>query len=378
MRVTIAIEKFDPRMGGAERYSWDFAQFLQGQGHDVEVICMKAIQTVPPGIRVHRVKALRFPQALRHLSFALLHFLYARSLKDSIHMVLGNAFFMDIYQPRGGIHRSWLEAENLRFPPRLRRLSLLLRRFMPKNAVQEAIEWWTFRVTRPVVIAISEMIREDIRRFYSFPEEKIHLIPNAVDVGMFRQENREFRAEIRARYGLRDDEFVFAFIANNPRLKGFGTLVQACSGLAERPFRVLVIGADVSWAKARAKEKALGRKFVFGDHAPDIEKILPACDCLVHPSYYDSFSRVVIEALFSGIPVITTRSTGASMYVGEGDGRVIPPGDPEALTCAMDEMLKAGPGGMKPGYVKAEGQDEAFRKILRVLEGIRPGSGVCG
>jgi UDP-glucose:(heptosyl)LPS alpha-1,3-glucosyltransferase len=194
-----------------------------------------------------------------------------------------------------------------------------------------------------------------------------------VDAGRFRPENRDFRRSIRGRYGLSEGEFVFAFIANNPRLKGFDTLVKACGRMKGQPFRILFIGSDAPWAKAEARRKGLSRTFVFGDHAEDIEKILPACDCLVHPAYYDACSRVVIEALSSGIPVITTHTNGAAMYVNPSVGRVIPPGDPEALSRAMQEMLREGPGAVKPGSVANKGHDETFREIMQVLEEVKPG-----
>jgi UDP-glucose:(heptosyl)LPS alpha-1,3-glucosyltransferase len=373
VKVSIAIEKFDPGVGGAERYCWDIAHFLRSQGHDADVICMKGVQPADPAIRVHRVKALRFPQAFRHLSFALLHFLRARKMTGHVHLAVGNTFFMDVYQPRGGVHRAWLEAENRRFHPRLRGLFMILRRCMPKNAVQEALEWWIFHVTRPEVIAISKMIARDIQRFYHYPEDRIHLIPNAVDTGRFCPENREYRREIRGRYGLGEEEFVFAFIANNPRLKGFDTLLNACGMLKGQPFRVLAIGSDASRAKAKARENGLAQTIVFGDHAQDIEKLLPACDCLVHPAYYDACSRVVIEALASGIPVITTETNGAAMYINPSAGRVIPPDDAGALSRAMDEMLRSGPDGMKPVNVAGEGHEVTFRKISKLLEDVGHG-----
>jgi UDP-glucose:(heptosyl)LPS alpha-1,3-glucosyltransferase len=368
MNVTIAIEKFDPRVGGAERYCWDFAHFLQARGHGVEVICIKGVEPEGRDIRVHRLKAFRFPQALRHLSFAFLHFLRTRGMPGHVHLAVGNAFSMDVYQPRGGIHRAWLEAETRIHHPAMRKILLPLLRLMPKNAVQEALEWWVFHVSRPEVIAISNMIRDDMRRFYQYPGNRIHLIPNTVDTWRFRPENREFRQEIRDRYGLPENGFVFAFVANNPRLKGFSTLVKACQDLKGQPFKVLVIGSDNDRAREMAGRHGLSPLFVFGGHAQDMEKILPACDCLVHPAYYDACSRVVIEALASGIPAITTETNGASMYVGSKDGRVIPPDDPDALSSAMREMLLAGAGGMKPESIAAEGHDAAFVKILQVLE----------
>ncbi|MFY9397836.1 MAG: glycosyltransferase family 4 protein [Desulfomonilia bacterium] len=371
MNVCIAIEKYDPVYGGAERYCWDFSHYLAARGIGVEVICMRSKPPLDASIRVSTVRPLRFPQALRHLSFAVLHCLKARKMPGHVHLCLGNTFFMDVYQPRGGIHRSWLEAENRRYPRGVRAATSILQRFQPKNLVQEMMEWWIFRVTRPEVIAISEMIRADIQRFYHYPEGRLHLIPNAVDTRRFSPENARFRDEVRVRYGLDSREFVFVFIANNPRLKGFDVMMRACQRMEGQPFKVLVIGDEARWAGKRAEKRGLGSRFVFGGRADDIEKVLPACDCLMHPAYYDACSRVVLEALASGIPVITTETNGASMYVDESNGLVVPPDDPLALSKAMGAILEAGPVREKGRHFTGEDHERVFQRLVELLEEVQ-------
>ena len=85
--------------------------------------------------------------------------------------------------------------------------------------------------------------------------------------------------------------------------------------------------------------KSLSNTIIFGGKAKDPELIYPACDCLVHPSFYDACSLVVLEALASGIPVITTKVNGASMYISETNGLVVPPGDHNALEAAMRNIF---------------------------------------
>lgn len=334
MKVCIAIEKFDPAVGGAERYCWDLAHYLAGKGHGVDVICMQAAAGLPSSITVRRIRTIKFPQGLRHLSFALLHYRVARTMPGSLHFGVGNTFFMDIYQPHGGVHRAWFERDSLRIAPRLRPLLRLLKRLSLKDMVQRSLEWWTFRVTRPRVIAISDMVASDIKNLFGYPTERIRLIPNGIDQVKFSPDKRGRRREIRSRYSLNDSDFVFVFVANNLSLKGYGVLLEACRRIETRHFKVLVIGPASENDKAQAK--SLDGTFVFGGKAADLEYIYPACDCLVHPSYYDACSLVVLEALASGIPVITTAANGAGMFV-DGNGLIIPPDDPAALAQAMQE-----------------------------------------
>jgi len=335
MKVCIAIEKFDPVVGGAERYCWDLAHYLAEKGHSVAVICMQACDAHNPSITVRRLRPLKFPQGLRHLSFALLHRRVALSMPDYIHFGVGNTFFMDIYQPHGGVHKAWFERDSLRLSPSIRPCLRLLKRLSLKDIVQRGLEWWTFKVTRPRVIAISQMVARDIRNLFGYPSDRIRLIPNGIDQVKFSPDWRTKRGEVRSRFGINDDEFVFVFVANNLALKGYGVLLEACRRIENRNFKVLVIGQ--ASGKDQAEAQTLGGSMIFGGRAMDLEYIYPACDCLVHPSYYDACSLVVLEALASGIPVITTTANGASMFVG-ADGRVIPPADPDALAQAMREV----------------------------------------
>ena len=336
VNICVAIEKFDPSVGGAERYCWDFAHFLAERGHNVAVICMKAKDPLHPSIHIIEVMCMRFPQALRHVTFALKHYLTARSLPDHIHFCVGNTVYMDIYQPHGGLHRAWFVRETQRYTPAARKLIRLIKRLSLKDIVQRLMEWWTFAIAKPQVIAISKMVASDIMRFFSYPQDRVHLIPNGVDTRKYHPRNKISREEIRKRYGLDSDAYVFLFVAQNSRLKGYNLLLDACRMPSSHPFCVLVVGPYDTGMRRAAED--LGGRVVFAGRADDLHKIYPACDCLVHPSYYDSFSLVILEALASGIPVITTQATGAKMFVTDENGIVVPPGDTDALVDAMNSI----------------------------------------
>ena len=375
MRICLAIEKFDPAVGGAERYVWDLAHFLLRQGHAVEVICMRADTSAAPAIRVHRTRVLRFPQGLRHLSFALMHALKARTMRDAVHFGVGNTFFMQVYQPHGGLHRAWFGRETRRYAPALRPLVRATMRLSLKDLVQRGLEWWIFRITRPEVIAISEMVARDMQTFFGYPLEKIRLVPNGIDLARFTPTNAAARSQIRERYGL-GEAFTFVFVAHNLALKGFEVLLEACRSLKGQAFKVLVIGPAGPREERQARD--LDGHVVFGGRASDLELIYPACDCQVHPSFYDACSLVVLEALASGLPVITTGSNGAAMYLkGESSGTVVPAGDAGALAVAMQARMGHREGRQEAPTTFGD-HEAAFRQVEAVIvacagRGVRKG-----
>jgi glycosyltransferase involved in cell wall biosynthesis len=72
-----------------------------------------------------------------------------------------------------------------------------------------------------------------------------------------------------------------------------------------------------------------------------LPKFYAMADLFVLPSFYDTFGVVVDEAMASGLPVVTTTRVGAvADLVRDGEnGRVVPPGDAEALADAVREIL---------------------------------------
>jgi UDP-glucose:(heptosyl)LPS alpha-1,3-glucosyltransferase len=153
-----------------------------------------------------------------------------------------------------------------------------------------------------------------------------------------RDRREEDRWELRRRYRLADDELLLLTVAHNFKLKGVSRLIEAVARLkAERPrlkFRALTVGRDDPGPYAEwADQLGVSDRIIFAGDVNRIETFYHAADVLVHPTYYDPCSRVVLEALAAGLPVVTTRYNGAAERVADGrQGFVIDdPGDVAAL-----------------------------------------------
>ena len=102
-----------------------------------------------------------------------------------------------------------------------------------------------------------------------------------------------------------------------------------------------------------------------------------AADILVHPTFYDACSRVVLESLASGLPVITTRYNGAGWLISEGkEGFVIE--DPSAIkTLAEKIMVLSDPHRLKKASQAARqlaqkySQQRSYQKLLKILQVLR-------
>jgi UDP-glucose:(heptosyl)LPS alpha-1,3-glucosyltransferase len=108
------------------------------------------------------------------------------------------------------------------------------------------------------------------------------------------------------------------------------------------PFRLLVAGN----AQTAGYEK-LARRLGISDHVrflgqcPDIRSVFFAADFLVHPTFYDPCSLVVLEALACDLPVITSRANGAAELLHPlQEGYVIDsPHDHDQLAWCLSQLL---------------------------------------
>jgi UDP-glucose:(heptosyl)LPS alpha-1,3-glucosyltransferase len=111
-------------------------------------------------------------------------------------------------------------------------------------------------------------------------------------------------------------------------MKGLGFLIKAMAKIKREtppPFKLLILGRDRQSSYLRlAREMRIDEEMIFAGSTNEPEKYYGASDFLVHPTFYDACSLTVLEALASGIPVITTRCNGASGIITQGqEGFVI-------------------------------------------------------
>jgi UDP-glucose:(heptosyl)LPS alpha-1,3-glucosyltransferase len=337
LRFAIGLRDFSIKKGGAERYLVDLCARMATEGHEVHVYAEK-LGEEDPRFHYHAIRTIRFPRSLRLLSFALRATREIENGKYDITFGVGNTLKADILQPHGGVHWAWFW-RSLRAcdNPILWMIKLLGRIFSLKQWVNGWIEDAPYQARRlRTVIAISDMVKRDIMRWYRIPEERIQVVYNGVDIDRFHPRNRRHRKEIRGRHGI-GDEFVILFVSNNFRLKGLGHLIKALAEMKKEgtlPLRLLVLGRDRRGPYLRlATRIGMSEEVIFAGSTDEPEKYYGAADLLVHPTFYDACSLTVFEALACGLPVVTSASNGASGIITHGtEGFVLPdPRDRQSL-----------------------------------------------
>jgi UDP-glucose:(heptosyl)LPS alpha-1,3-glucosyltransferase len=212
----------------------------------------------------------------------------------------------DVYRAGDGVHRVWLERRK-HFAPWWKK-SFAGAGAFHKNMI--ALEAQTFdpKNTRRIIVN-SEMVRGEILEHFKFPAERIHLVRNGVDVPKFQGGRR---AETRARFGVKDGDFLLLFAGSGWERKGLKFVLQAFRQISSHAPRVklLVIG------KGR-KPIFVPGGVIFSEPADDLGNSYAAADLFVFPPVYEPSANVVFEALAAGLPVVTSASNGAAEIIEE-------------------------------------------------------------
>jgi len=324
VKVALVIEHFDRSRGGAEVYISYLAARLVARGEEVHIFARDASGFIP-GAVFHPVPVRSSLRTRQTLSFArIVDSLLREGNFDIIHSVARN-FYMDIFQPHGGTVRGSL-MQNIDSEPNAARRSLkkIAAALSPRHRLFLSIERRQFSGKLPLkIIAVSEMVRSDMMRFYGVPEERISVIYNGADTRRFHPGLRAMhRQKVLSALGIPEDSLILLFVAHNFRLKGLFTLVRAAGILKScrtAPVKVLVVGRGRRSPFARlAKRLGVADDIFFLGPAEKIERYYGAADIYVQPTFYDPCSLVVLEALASGLPVITSRRNGVSELIKDG------------------------------------------------------------
>ena len=262
----------------------------------------------------------------------------------------------DVYRAGDGVHRIWLQ-QRRRFAPWWKKPFIGCGAFH-RNML--ALEAQTFNPanTRRIIVN-SEMVRREILENFSFPAERIHLVRNGVDVARCRSGNR---ASTRARFGVRDDEFLLLFAGSGWERKGLAFVLAALRKLGSPRIKLLVAGKGKRPCCAPANA-------IFAGPMPNLEDAYAAADLFVFPPIYEPSANVCFEALAAGLPVVTSACNGAAEII-EPDinGTVLQnPADIGALVEAI-RYWQARPTA-RPVPLKADLSIERnVRETLAVLE----------
>jgi UDP-glucose:(heptosyl)LPS alpha-1,3-glucosyltransferase len=314
--------------GGTERYLNQLAASLAERGHAVTIVCRSHGAAPHPAVRFEVLRPLSIGGAWRVLAFAKAVERRVAERDFDVVYGLGRTWSQDLLRLGGGLHGTYLElAHQETLGTFERRLGLGARKHRTILAIETralaAGACWR-------VVCNAERVKRDVIARYGRRPEEIEVIYNGVDVERFRPELRATSgARVRAEAGFGPEHTVVLFLGTGYGRKGLAEVLEAFPALlAARPAaRLVVVGYDSDRRRyaARAAELGIADHVRFLGGRTDAEACFAAADVYVLPTRYDPFANSTLEALATGLPVITTEDNGASELIREGvEGSVLP------------------------------------------------------
>ena len=214
---------------------------------------------------------------------------------------------------------------------------------------------WKTRVVRricaflsgilPSVIVTDAQKSADVHTALGYPIKKIVVIPNGVDLTVFRQDETQ-RQMVRQELRVEPEQVLIGLVARWHPLKDHANLLQALAIVRanKRLFRCVLAGSDMKHDNHALMElihdNGLDDHVILLGPRSDVSAIMNAIDLHVLSSCTESLPVAVIEAMSCGTPCVVTDVGDAARIIGD-TGWVAAPRSPTALATVVEFAIEA-------------------------------------
>jgi len=194
------------------------------------------------------------------------------------------------------------------------------------------------------IITGSLFSKTDIAQKYQVDPEKIKVIPSGVSSLFNNHNDKEGALKIFQKYNIRKP-YILSVGRLNPR-KNLLSLIKAFASLKKSkplPHRLVIVGKKdykTEEMKRYIKEKKLENSIFFTDLVSDedLPYLYGGAEVFVYPSLFEGVGLPVLEAMKSGIPVITSNTSSLKEIVGQA-GLTVNPFQQKELNEALSQLL---------------------------------------
>jgi glycosyltransferase involved in cell wall biosynthesis len=174
------------------------------------------------------------------------------------------------------------------------------------------------------LIAVSDFTRRELHQYYKVDESKIRVIHNGVDINKFKPAVDKRKAKVEL--GFSPDDIIILSVGRLYARKGLFTLIESMPRVVERfknaKFVISGKGQSNEMKKLLAHATRLGVRgnIVFTGYFPDkrLPRLYQAADVFAFSTFYEHHPFAVLEALSTGLPVVTTNVGGIPETIENG------------------------------------------------------------
>ena len=357
MKLLLFNHEYPPIGGGGGRVTERLAKEYAARGHDVHIIT-SAYRDLPRletqnGCRIERVPALRAsPNSAKITEMLTYAASSARTAWRAVKKNRPDAVQVFFGIPSGGA--AYLLKRRFQIPY----IVFLGGRDVPRPNPDPPHYRHMYRALKPALLGIwkhasyavacSEGLRE--LALQTAPRQPIQVIPDGIDLEMFPPMERPPRAPVRT---LGVGRLI-------PR-KGFDTLIRAAAELQKREaaYEIAIVGGGQERARleALAAELNVQERVRFIGSVPyeELPKQYADADIFALTSLAEGMPLAALEAMATGLPVVSTRAQGMTELIEDGvNGRLFEAGDHRRLADLLAPLISSADLRRQYGNANAE------------------------
>lgn len=317
MKLAFCLFKYFP-FGGLQRDFLRIARICRDRGHEVHVFTQSWEGESEPDFTLHLLKPRGWQNHTRSQDFAKLVKQKLKLAKYDLVIGFNKMPFLDLYY-----------AADVCYQARALAKHSFYYRFLPRYQQWKTLEQAVFAVGHKTeIMLISKQQLPEYQSHYQTEAERFHLLPPGIAKDRIAPENAaDIRASLRKAYQIAEHQFLLLMVGSGFKTKGLDRALFALSALPsalKARCQLFVIGQDNPQTFLKlAKKLGIKEQVHFLGGRNDVPQFLLGGDVLLHPAYHENTGTVLLEAVVSGLPVLTTDVCGYASYVAEAQVGIV-------------------------------------------------------
>ena len=175
--------------------------------------------------------------------------------------------------------------------------------------------------------------------------KEMYLVPNGYDSFFLKKSNMIIKNELIKKFNLNLQIPIFSFIGNHTHNKGIDIILKSLKYI-KGDFKIIIGGAIRSKDEIKNLINSTDllegeNRYIFTDFLTDEEvlALYEISNCFVFPSRSDTFPLVILDAMASKLPIISTKVGGIPYQVDDSCGILINPDSPDELASAIQKFI---------------------------------------
>ncbi len=330
MKILIVTHYFQPHVGGIEIVAYNQAKELVKQGHEVTIVSSRIgdekEREIIDGIKVIRVKAWNFFEK----KFGIPYPVFSLRLIKVLNEEVKNTDIVHVHDI--GYLSSFMATligKTKKKPVVLMQHITTINKGLITNLIQKIVRLtygnYIIKSSKKIIVC-NELVKDWLNQ-----KDKTIFLHNAGDINLFKPVTEKKKIELKKKYKLSLNKPVVLFVGRLVGKKGFDKLFEA----KDKDYFILFVGDGEVPKYMKNQENT---KFIKAKSQNKLAELYQLSDIFCLPSKNEGFPLTILEAMASGLPIITTGHEGYEHYLDRKYVKLID-STPEEIKKTIKEVL---------------------------------------